>query len=100
MKNDKLLNLLGLAQRAGKLVTGEGLVIKEVRMQRAKLVFVANDAGKNTLKKVQDKSTYYEIPFSEQLTSEELSHAIGKPRMVVAVMDQGFAKKMKELING
>ena len=59
MNQDRLLNMLGLAMRAGKLVTGEEAVVKEIRSQNAKLVFVAQDAGKNTHKKIQDKSTYY-----------------------------------------
>lgn len=100
MNKVKVMNLLGLAQRAGKLVTGEELSIKEIRAQKAQLVLVANDAGKNTHKKVLDKSTYYEVPCFDSLTAEEITHAIGKPRMVVCVMDQGFAKKLKELIQG
>lgn len=86
--------------RAGKLVTGEELAIKEIRNGKAKLVLVANDAGKNTRKKVSDKSAYYEVPCYDPFSSEELSNAIGKSRMVVAVMDQGFAKKLVELLQG
>ena len=55
MNKQKVLNLLGLAQRAGKLVTGEELVTKEIQAQKAKYVFVASDAGKHTLKKLQDR---------------------------------------------
>ncbi len=86
--------------RAGKLVTGEELVVKEIRSQKAALVLIASDAGKNTQKKVKDKSTYYKVPCFDELTSTEISHAIGKPRMVIAVMDQGFGRKIKELIQG
>lgn len=99
MNKQKVLNLLGLAQRAGKLVTGEELVTKEIQAQKAKYVFVASDAGKNTLKKLQDKSRYYEIPLSEAFTSLELTQALGKPRKAIAVVDHGFAKKMGELLN-
>ncbi|HIX70291.1 MULTISPECIES: YlxQ-related RNA-binding protein [Enterococcus] len=100
MNQDRLLNMLGLAMRAGKLVTGEEAVVKEIRSQNAKLVFVAQDAGKNTHKKIQDKSTYYEISFFDGLTQAAISQAIGRPRTAIAVMDGGFAKKMKELIQG
>ena len=44
-------NLLGLAQRAGKLISGEELVIKVTRKKKAKLVFLANDAASNLTKK-------------------------------------------------
>ena len=36
--------------RAGKLITGEEMTLKEIRQQRAALVLVASDAGKNTQK--------------------------------------------------
>lgn len=42
----KVLNLLGLAQRANKLVTGEQLVLKQVRAKKAYLVFIASDGAK------------------------------------------------------
>ena len=32
--------------RAGKLITGEEMTLKEIRQQRAALVLVASDAGK------------------------------------------------------
>lgn len=94
----RLLNLLGLAQRAGKIVSGEELVTKEIQLSKAQLVFVACDTGKNTLKKIKDKSTYYQIPCCDLLSTMELTNALGKPRKVVAVIDPGFAKKMGELI--
>ncbi len=52
-KNQKFLNLLGLAMRAGKLVTGEELTLKDIRANKAKFVFVAQDASENTRKKNQ-----------------------------------------------
>ncbi len=47
----KAMNLIGLAMRAGKLITGEELTIADIRKQKAKIVFVANDASENTKKK-------------------------------------------------
>ena len=101
MTNDqKALNMLGLAMRAGKLVTGEEMTIQDIRRQKSKLVFVASDASENTRKKIQDKSSHYEVTCLESFTHEELSQAIGKARMVIGINDQGFAKKIKELILG
>lgn len=54
MNNDqKVLNLLGMAQRAGKLVSGEDLSLKEIRNGTAKLVIVAVDASENTRKNIR-----------------------------------------------
>ncbi|HEN0238972.1 TPA: ribosomal L7Ae/L30e/S12e/Gadd45 family protein, partial [Streptococcus agalactiae] len=54
--SEKVLNLIGLAQRAGRLITGEELVIKAIQNQQVSLIFLANDAGPNLTKKVTDKS--------------------------------------------
>ena len=99
MKNkEKILNLLGLAQRAGKMVSGEEFVLNDVRTEKMKIVFVATDASDNTKKKLTDKCSYYEVPCILSFSQGELSHAIGKHRMICGVTDAGFAKKLKELI--
>ncbi|MFL2100563.1 YlxQ-related RNA-binding protein [Desemzia sp. FAM 23989] len=95
----KALNLLGLATRAGKLVSGEDLTIKHVRSEKAKVVIIANDASENTRKKISDKCQYYEIPYTIQYSKAELSQAIGKERTIVCLTDAGFAKKIRELLS-
>lgn len=100
MTKQKILNLLGLAMRAGKLITGEELTIQDVRRGKTKFVFVAADASENTQKKISDKCIYYKVPMNKGLTHEELSASIGKTRMIVGVNDSGFAKKFQELIKG
>jgi ribosomal protein L7Ae-like RNA K-turn-binding protein len=95
MMLDKNLQLLGLASRARKIITGEELVLKEVRNNKAKLVLIAGDASLNTKKKVTDKCSYYKIPLIEVFDRYQLGLAVGKEqRVVVAVMEDGFAKKL------
>lgn len=98
-KQQQLLNLLGLAQRAGKIISGEELTIKSIQNGQAHLVFVANDASPNLIKTITDKCNYYELEFSQALNTLELSSAIGRPRKVLAVADAGFTKKMRTLMN-
>ena len=94
----KLSNLLGLAQRAGRIISGEELVVKAIQTGQAQLIFLAKDAGSNLTKKVTDKSNYYNIEVSTVFNALELSMAIGKPRKTVAVVDAGFSKKMRTLM--
>lgn len=47
----QFLQLLGLAARARKVVSGEELVVKEIRNNNAKLVILASDASNNSSKK-------------------------------------------------
>ena len=97
--HEKCLQMLGLAQRAGKIISGEELTIKAIQQHKAHLVFVASDASPNLDKKITDKTTYYKIERSTAFTSLELSIALGKSRKTVAVCDAGFAKKMRTLMD-
>lgn len=79
--------------RAGKVVSGEELVLKEIRSGKACLVLLAADAQKNTEKKIADKCSFYNVPLLRCGNREQLGNAIGKEaRVVVAVTDKGFAR--------
>ena len=96
MLNKEINGLLGLANISKNIITGEK-VIETIRNQRAKLIIIAEDASDNTKKKYQDKCSYYNIPYMSIGTVDELSHAIGKNnRVVLAIMDANFAKKILE----
>ena len=90
--------MIGLAQRAGKVISGEELVVKAIQTGKAQLIFLANDAVPNVTKKITDKSKYYKVEVSTVFNALELSAALGKPRKVVAVADAGFSKKMRTLM--
>ncbi|GIP52279.1 MULTISPECIES: L7Ae/L30e/S12e/Gadd45 family ribosomal protein [Paenibacillus] len=96
----KALNHLGLATRAGKLVTGDELVLKMIRSSEAKLVIVAGDASPNTQKKFRDKCATYEVPLMIGFDRERLGSSVGRPeRVVLALTDQGFADMItKEIV--
>lgn len=96
--NQRILNLLGLSMRAGKLISGEQQVLTEIKNKQTKLVFVAADASSNTKKKFLDKCRYYDVPIAIEFTKEELSHAIGKQRTICAVTDEGFSGRFQELL--
>ncbi|WP_290033855.1 YlxQ-related RNA-binding protein [Ligilactobacillus cholophilus] len=98
MNKKRILNLLGLAQRARKNVTGEQLVLKQIQNKQAQIVFLASDSGKATQKKFIDKCNSYEIPLSMDFTRAELSVAIGQVRSSIAITDAGFGLKIKSLL--
>ena len=90
----KFLSLLGLSKRAGKLAAGE----VAVRGKQAYLLILSEDASKNTKKKFRNSAAYYELPLAEIGTKEELGRAIGTDmRSIIAVTEEGFAKKLKQL---
>lgn len=98
MKNN-YLNMIGLAYRARKCSLGEDAIVKDIQQKRAKLVLLANDIGSRTQKKITDKCKTYEVPFAIVDDRETLSKAIGKSqRVAVAILDAGFAAKIKSLL--
>ncbi|KAA9006626.1 YlxQ family RNA-binding protein [Paenibacillus spiritus] len=89
---NRALSNLGLAMRAGKVQTGDEIVLKAIRSKEAKLVILAEDASENTHKKFRDKCGTYDIPLVIGASRDTLGEAIGKEsRVVIAVTDQGFA---------
>ena len=100
MYPNKVLSLLSLAEKAGKVRSGEFMTEKTVKSRQAALVLVAEDASANTKKKFTDMCTYYQVPIYLFSQKAELGHAIGKEqRASVAVADEGFANAMKKHFN-
>ena|SRR5699024_2468316 len=99
MKNN-YLNILGLAYRARKCSTGEDTIIQDIQKNRAKLVLVANDISDVTKKRMVDKCNTFHVPYVEVDNRVTLGHAIGKSeRVAIAILDDGFAKKMTSLLS-
>ncbi|WP_090866583.1 YlxQ family RNA-binding protein [Oceanobacillus limi] len=93
------LNMLGLAYRARKCSLGEETIVKDIQKKRAKLVLIANDTGAQTHKKLTDKCNTYNVPYVIVDDRDTLSKAIGKSqRVAIAILDQGFATKIKSLL--
>ena len=94
MKQNQWMSLLGLANRARKIISGEELSVKEIRSGKAKLVLLSADASANTTKKITDKCKSYEVPYKMVENRELLGQAIGKEaRVVVAVLDGWICQK-------
>lgn len=100
MNKVQVMQLLGLAARARKIISGEELVVKEIRNGNAKLVLVASDAAQNSSKKIIDKCMYYNVEYHVFGDRYDLGHATGKEsRVALAITDSGFAKKLSSLLN-
>lgn len=96
----KIYQLLGIATRARKIITGEDLTVREIQARNAHLVIVSNDASENTMKKITDKCTFFNVEKHVFGSREDLGHAIGKEsRVVLGIMDAGFASKLSSLLN-
>jgi len=97
---DKVLSMIGLAARAGKVVSGEFSTEKAVKSSKAHLVIVAEDASENTRKMFRNMCTYYDVPYQEYGTKDELGHWTGKEmRASICILDEGFARSVLKKIS-
>ena len=92
MSENRILSLLGIAAKAGKLASGEFAAEQALKARKAWLVIVAEDASVNTKKKFRDRCEYVSCPLLVIGTKQTLARAIGKDeRSCIAVLDQGLA---------
>jgi ribosomal protein L7Ae-like RNA K-turn-binding protein len=97
LKQDKVLSLLGIAAKAGGVVSGEFSTEKAVKDGNADLVIVAADASDNTREMFRNMTTFYEVPMYVYADKETLGHSIGKEyRASVAVTNAGLAHSIED----
>ena len=97
---DKALAMLGMATKAGKVVSGEFSTEKSVKSGRSHMVIVSEEASDNTKKMFENSCAYYKVPVYQFGMKEELGHAMGKEmRASLAVLDSGFAKALREKLD-
>ncbi len=99
-KEEKVISLLGLAQKAGEISSGELSVEKAVKSGKAKLLIVATDCSDATKKSYNDMAAYYKVDLYEIFSKEQLGQCIGKVyRAALAITDTGFTNAVKKLLN-
>lgn len=100
--NPKLLSLLGMCRRAGKLSCGHDAAVGSVRSKSAKLCLLSSDASQRLIKEIEREASFEgrEIPVRALCSGmEEIGRATGLKSAVVTVNDEGFAKTMLGLLN-
>ena len=98
---EKILGVIGLAVRAGKLVSGMDIVLEEISSKKIKLVILATDTSAKSKENVKYVCTNNEIPVIEFSTIEELSKTIGKSnRAIIGIKDKNFSEGIIEKYNG
>jgi len=91
---DKVLSMLGLAKKAGRLEVGEEPVGAAARARDARLIVVAEDAAENTVRRVRHfadagQCLWVKVP----ATKDALGRAVGRTSCaMVALTDVGFAE--------
>ncbi|MBR6408443.1 MAG: ribosomal L7Ae/L30e/S12e/Gadd45 family protein [Clostridia bacterium] len=95
---DKLLSIIGLARRAGKISLGCDPALLAIAKHKTKLIVTAQDISKNTLSRITAAAGEKNVSMlALGYTKEQISSALGKLTAVFSVNDEGFAKQIQKL---
>lgn len=100
MKPSDVLSMLGLAQRGRRLLSGQDVVEREMKVKEFSLIIIAENASDNTKKRFCRLSEKRGIPFFVWGDSKELGRALGKEvRTVIGITDKRFSAEIHKRLN-
>lgn len=95
-----LLGLLGLAARAGQLLTGADRAAQMARTGQAKLILADEGLSDNTRKKLHDAMQRCMVPCLV-INRDSLGRAVGRPEAMAAAMTEGgITQRVLEICQG
>ncbi|HYF39165.1 MAG TPA: ribosomal L7Ae/L30e/S12e/Gadd45 family protein [Gemmatimonadales bacterium] len=96
--SDRLLGLLGLGQRAGRIAVGVDAVRRELQAGTCWCVVLAEDASPRAIEKVVRLASAKRVPVLAGPCAEAIGAQLGKPPvMAVGVRDRALAGGMVQL---
>lgn len=94
-------SVLGFAQAAGKLTSGDGASERALRRGAVQLLLLAADAGPTTVRRFERLAEAKRVPIVRWGLKADLGMWIGeRPRAVIAVCDPHFARMFEEAVAG
>lgn len=98
-REQRIMNLLSMAQRARRIVSGAFAVEQAMQGRKAELLIMAADAAEESKNKMITIADKYKVPYIEALDREMLGSCLGKEyRAAAAITDTGFAVQLKKLM--
>ena len=96
--NNKLLSLLGLMRRAGKLSLGFDAAAESAEAGNSCLILTTADISPKTLKELNYKINNKTDVIALNCNQDDMQHAIGKAVKIISINDKGFAQKARLLM--
>ena len=95
----RIYNMIGLAQRAGKVSSGTMAARSSLLRQRAYLLIMSSDISDNTRESLITVCKKQKIPWMIQGNKFELGTSLGKAyRVAVTINDPGMANSIIKLL--
>ena len=98
---EKLLNLLGLAKKAGRIALGHDAVLEAVKKKKAALILLAADASARLEQEMERECAFAHLAAEivrTEVTMEDIGRALPRKAGVISVNDPSFAQAMKTII--
>lgn len=100
-QKNRVLGLIGLSAKAGKVECGADAVEECIKRGKAKLVIVSEDAADRTKKNFEFLSKQQRVNFVIYANKDELSKTIGKNnKAVLAIKDKNLSSEIYKIICG
>ena len=98
---NKILGLIGLAMKAGKVCFGADSVEENILKRKVKLVIVSEDSSVRTKNKFISICQRYDVPIIVLSNISNLSKAIGKEnKAILGIKDKNFSESILTKYNG
>lgn len=91
----RILNLIGIARKAGAIVSGSNTVLQELGKPHASLLIVASDAATGTADKILNRAKGNDIPSVRLFDKQMLGSAVGhEERSHLVLTNKQFARNI------
>lgn len=102
MNSQKVINLLTICRKAGKMVTGFDVSLNAIKDGSSRCILIASNTSPKTVKELKFQISRNNLSNVELLqmpiTMEDVDKAINVYAGVIAICDDGFSKTFKKLI--
>lgn len=97
---DRLLSLLGICRKAGKLIHGFDATAEAARNHTAQLILTSEDLSPKSKKEIEYISSKENVEtVSMPVSMSEIERKTGKRAGILAVADNGLAQAVKREIS-
>ena len=98
-KKNRVLGMLGISAKAGKIVCGTDATIEDIERHKVKLVIVAENASDKTKKNMKYVCDKNKVPILEFGDIDEISKTIGKTnKAIIGIKSKSLSGAIEKLI--
>lgn len=98
-RKNRVLGMLGISAKAGKVVCGNDATIEDIERHKVKLVIVAEDSSEKTKKNMKYVCDKNKIPILEFGKIDEISRTIGKSnKAIIGIKSKSLSEAIKKLV--